>query len=312
MTDLNGTTPDPPNEAQTFASPPNNNVVNDSSKMKPTRSGRVPKPKPIWDPTEKFCELRRQRRNLEAQKAQKLKESIAEESKELPKAQALFEMKSPHFPVVANSIGNKRRQTISTAVCENPCIVCDRSDTKKGRFVDCIGMNCFRRGNLSCLRSAKYFKAEDDEDHWRCPQCKICKNCSGTRNDVSKPLSKLYLLKLIQKKIFFCFHSQEQLYKCKSCYDVFHVACAKTNAKKVTKKHFLCGTCEKGEPSRKWSHRDEIERISYENTKKLKYESFYRTLERFCNKLPDDTVDNLHFKFLRMVQDEITEIKQNK
>lgn len=117
---------------------------------------RVPKPKIIHDPTLEECKRRMLRRSIEAEKSQKLAEAIINGNDVPPKAPAMVDQKLPTFPIRANHIGSKRRQTISTSttVCANPCIVCERSDRKKGRFVNCI--NCLSRGNLSCLRSGEF------------------------------------------------------------------------------------------------------------------------------------------------------------
>lgn len=147
-----------------------------------SRSGRVRKAKVVFDPSDHEAK-RRSMPIIETEKAKKPKlEKI--EVKKSPVVQP----KSPP-PVIEKKVArldlpipiNKRRQTINV-VCDNPCIVCTRSDIKKGRFVNC--MDCLKRGHFTCLRLAKFFKSKDDENYWQCPECKICDICRNTKENV--------------------------------------------------------------------------------------------------------------------------------
>lgn len=135
--------------------PPKNDVMNDITS---SRSGRVRKAKVVFDPSDMDVKRRSLPISVEIEKSKKLTKPVVEAKKVVspPKALAIvdkIDKKLPRFAVQANPIGNKRRQTINTTVCENPCIVCSRSDIKKGRFVNC--MDCLSRGHFTCLRIGK-------------------------------------------------------------------------------------------------------------------------------------------------------------
>lgn len=69
-----------------------------------------------------------------------------------------------------HSFGNN-----SSGDLEPGCIVCERVDTKKGRFVRCI--DCSSRGHFTCLRNSKFITCADDEPTWRCRGCQLCSAC---------------------------------------------------------------------------------------------------------------------------------------
>lgn len=176
-----------------------------------SRSGRIRKPKVFYDPSEVV--KRRSMPIVEAlkpKKSTKLPEpelvpspthalitSIRPEPVELKKREIKnpYELKSPvkKVPVIekpkpkAASIGNSRRKTVCVIASVyddggNGCIVCDRCDVKKGRFVNCI--DCIKRGHFTCLRTEKLFKTADQEGDWQCPSCKICEFCNKSKPSV--------------------------------------------------------------------------------------------------------------------------------
>lgn len=81
-----------------------------------------------------------------------------------------------------------RRKTVGAEIStsqtnENGCIICTRSDVKKGRFVLCI--NCPARGHFTCLRNAKLLSTAPEEKHWQCTKCLRCANCNKPKELVS-------------------------------------------------------------------------------------------------------------------------------
>lgn len=154
-----------------------------------SRNGRVRKPKVLYDPSDVEAK-RRSLPNMEFKKpkpqppAPKTPDIETENSSKInsptetsttddPFKKPCNKTLSPS-QIKSNAI-NKRRQTIGPANFENGCIVCTRSDTNKGRIVNC--MDCIKRGHFTCLRTAKLFKTADTEKTWQCPACKICVEC---------------------------------------------------------------------------------------------------------------------------------------
>lgn len=154
-----------------------------------SRNGRVRKPKVLYDPSDVDAK-RRSLPNMEFKKPKS--QPPAPKTPEIEN-ESSSKTTSPTEPTIAddpfkkpasktlspsqiksNTI-NKRRQTIGPANCENGCIVCTRSDTNKGRIVNC--MDCMKRGHFTCLRTAKLFKTADTEKTWQCPTCKFCIEC---------------------------------------------------------------------------------------------------------------------------------------
>lgn len=151
-----------------------------------SRNGRVRKPKVFYDPSDV---QRRSLPNMEFKKpkpqppAPKTSEIENEKTKSATEpTTAADPFKKPCMKninlspsQIKSNVIHKRRQTIGPANFENGCIVCTRSDTNKGRFVNC--MDCIKRGHFTCLRTAKLFKTADTEKSWQCPTCKICIEC---------------------------------------------------------------------------------------------------------------------------------------
>lgn len=78
----------------------------------------------------------------------------------------------PPAQVVAKPI-DKRRKT--TNEIDNGCIVCGRTDVKKGRFVYCS--DCCARGHFTCLRNFKLISSPCEEATWQCSTCQTCGIC---------------------------------------------------------------------------------------------------------------------------------------
>lgn len=173
-----------------------------------SRSGRVRKPKLFEDCVCPSDMIISKRRSLPTAKTAKVKKplpngDLVNSSPPLSVSIETAEQKTPEklatfaVPVAAKAkakpkpaaIGNNRRRTVcvpSGPVFEdtgNGCIVCDRSDVKKGRFVNCI--DCIKRGHFTCLRTEKLFKTADQESNWQCPSCKICEFCNKSKPNVS-------------------------------------------------------------------------------------------------------------------------------
>lgn len=182
-----------------------NSVFDDPSTV--SRSGRVRKPKVFYDPSEVVAK-RRSAPNAETSKPKKSAKLVEPEfflspsPLDISEPTESFEIKKPYDIKVpakkvpaaeksrpkAASIGNSRRKTVCVASVYddggNGCIVCDRSDVKKGRFVNCI--DCIKRGHFTCLRTSKLFKTADQEGNWQCPSCKICEFCNQSNPSVNK------------------------------------------------------------------------------------------------------------------------------
>lgn len=185
-------------------------MANSLTKSFVSRSGRVRKPIVFYDPSEVVAK-RRSAPIFEVSKPKK--PTKLPEPALIPnppplitsdclvpeyKKQEMHHIKSPikKFPVLekskpkAASIGNSRRKTVCVATVYdddgNGCIVCDRSDIKKGRFVNCI--DCIKRGHFTCLRTEKLFKTADQEGNWQCPSCKICEFCNTSKPTVSRTI----------------------------------------------------------------------------------------------------------------------------
>lgn len=163
-----------------------------------SRSGRVRKPKVFYDPSEVV--IKRRSMPVEVPKPKKSTklpepESIASPTINSNARPEPIEMKKPEKVVTitekprpkAATIGNSRRKTVCVGSVfdddGNGCIVCDRCDVKKGRFVNCI--DCIKRGHFTCLRTEKLFKTADQELNWQCPSCKICEFCNKSKPGVS-------------------------------------------------------------------------------------------------------------------------------
>lgn len=161
-------------------------VSPEESEIKSTsRSGRVVKPKVFYDPS--VNAKRRSLPNIEAAKQKKAAKTVPAERKVKILEKSPSQEKSENPPVKAAVINNRRR-TICTpnfviADDGTGCIVCSRSDIKKGRFVNCT--DCKKRGHFTCLRNEKLFKTADQEHNWQCSACKICKHCLKLASSVS-------------------------------------------------------------------------------------------------------------------------------
>lgn len=173
-----------------MASSPHKRKISDVLTEEPSlsRSGRVRKPKVFYDPSVEA--KRRSMPNMETAKSKKsikvdkiYVESDIMEIKKSEKTAAPEKVKRE--PCVNAAAINARRKTIGAVVFDNDngCIVCNRSDIKKGRFVDCI--NCIKRGHFTCLRNHKLYKTADQEHNWQCPACKVCEYCRKAKPSVS-------------------------------------------------------------------------------------------------------------------------------
>lgn len=215
--------------------------------MEVSRSGRVRKPKSFFDPSDDPTK----RRSLPIVETKKLKKSTDEPTSPKREKTAAAEPKLENVQtkmlspseIMANPI-TKRRQTVGPVVFENACIVCSRSDPKKGRFVNCT--NCMKRGHFTCLRTGKLFKTADIEKDWQCSSCKICEVCEKQEPLVSfSPFASLCNMQSESNFILFFFSQfcQELLYKCVSCYNSYHPQCIDLNPKSIIKKRFSCVLC---------------------------------------------------------------------
>lgn len=154
-----------------------------------SRSGRIRKPKVFYDPsTVKNDAKRRSMPNMESTRGRKPKVVEPEPSPEIKKIEKVAAKENAAKRVVAPSAINSRRKTICASSFSlhdegSGCIVCSRSDVKKGRFVNCIG--CDKRGHFTCLRNDKLYKTIDQEHTWQCPDCKICEYCRKVKPNVS-------------------------------------------------------------------------------------------------------------------------------
>lgn len=216
--------------------------------------GRARKPKVLYDPSD-VDEKRKSLPNMEFKKpkpqppAPKTPEAENESStKSKPTTEPTTDADSFKKPgninlspsQIKSNVINKRRQTIGPANFENGCIVCTRSDTNKGRFVNC--MDCIKRGHFTCLRTAKLFKTADTEKTWQCPTCKICVECRDHEPVVINFLLTMELSN-INYFIFLVTLIQADLIKCLKCHNSFHAKCINVNPKLVVRKKFTCKMC---------------------------------------------------------------------
>lgn len=166
-----------------------------------SRSGRIRKPKEIYDPSVEA--KRRSLPNYETSKSKKSTQtkpvavepevkleqnstSESVESKTTEKEVICEQEKTKCDPPTNAATINNRRKTIGAMPIfddDHGCIVCHRSDVKKGRFVQCTG--CDKRGHFTCLRNEKLYKTADKEHCWECPACKICEYCGKFKPNVS-------------------------------------------------------------------------------------------------------------------------------
>lgn len=148
---------------------------------KVSRSGRIQKAKVVFDPSDADLKRHSMPNVLPATKPTKTTKSVVTIPSQ-PIASHNTEKKTPDEQN-ENRFGApiaKRRKTIAF---EYGCIVCSRTDIKKGRFVICT--ECSRRGHFTCLRNNKLFKTADSEQNWQCPKCRICGVCRKAKPNVS-------------------------------------------------------------------------------------------------------------------------------
>lgn len=131
------------------------------------RGSRIRKAKVVFDPSNEQAAKRRATiGNIEPEaKSKPTPPKTTESKKEINGRRSL------ELPIKA--IDTNRRNTITEF--DNGCIVCSRSDVKKGRFVYCI--QCSTRGHFTCLRNGKLLSSSDDEPTWQCASCQTCNIC---------------------------------------------------------------------------------------------------------------------------------------
>lgn len=242
-----------------MASSPQKRKLSEMSPEEPvtSRSGRIRKPKVFYDPSLPTIAKRRSLPNMETAKSKKASKLVEpqptskfKKPENIPTQEKDETKMVPPLVLVKSAkqiTKNNRRQTICGST--NPfvddgtgCIVCGRSDIKKGRFVNCT--DCDIRGHFTCLRNDKLFKTADQEHNWQCSDCKICKHCQKLNPNVSKYILKIVFINILLN--FFIFYKQEQLYKCIICLSSYHLHCSSKFAplpKSVVKKKFTCGKC---------------------------------------------------------------------
>lgn len=173
-----------------MATSPSKRKISDADEPNVRQSGRVRKPKVFYDPSDST--KRRSLPNMETTKPKKSAkfaepepQSETYEKKQLEKVMSNPEKSKREPAVTPAPITNRRKTVCSVPLFDDGtgCIVCGRSDTKKGRFVQCI--DCIKRGHFTCLRNDKIFKTADQELNWQCPSCKICEYCNKTKSSVS-------------------------------------------------------------------------------------------------------------------------------
>lgn len=194
-----------------MASSPQKRKLAEMSPEEPitSRSGRIRKPKVFYDPSLPTIAKRRSLPNMETPKSKKVAKVVEpqpvsklkkpENISAQGKGEAKMEPPLVLIKAAKQIAKNNRRRTICGST--NPfvddgigCIVCGRSDIKKGRFVNCT--DCDIRGHFTCLRNDKLFKTADQEHNWQCTACKICKHCQKLNANVSKDIpKKLFYLK---------------------------------------------------------------------------------------------------------------------
>lgn len=150
------------------------------------RSGRVRKAKVVFDPSDDQTSKRRSTATENELKMKKPPTKLLVETKKEPLKRPALQLTGPEM---ANPLMvTKRRKTIASF--ENGCIVCTRSDIKKGRFVNCT--DCNSRGHFTCLRNAKFISNSDEESNWQCAVCQICSTCCESSVRVSKTVSLFF------------------------------------------------------------------------------------------------------------------------
>lgn len=177
-----------------------------------SRSGRVRKPKVFYDPSTVKNDVKRRSmpvaiETVKAKKSGKILESETVQKSDKVLLQEKEKLKQKQTQAAA--LINNRRRTICASSYLVPtdgkgCIVCSRSDVKKGRFVNCI--DCDNRGHFTCLRNDKLFKTADQEHNWQCPTCKICDYCKKFKPHVRiifhlKIFFNQFMFRNIKKKI---------------------------------------------------------------------------------------------------------------
>lgn len=149
------------------------------------RSGRVRKAKVVFDPSD--MEVGMKRKSWAA-----IYESEAKPKKAIRISDTKKEVAESSQPsAVASKKIVQRRKTVCAPVTHSAtdehdvheCIVCGRSDIKKGRFVICI--HCPTRGHFTCLRNGKYLGSAPEEKHWQCTDCLKCTQCNDSTKAVS-------------------------------------------------------------------------------------------------------------------------------
>ena len=145
-----------------------------------TRHGRVHKAKVVFDPSDDHAVKKRIALAAVEDKVEVKPKPKAVEVKKV--VQNDKRMSDPLPKPIQH-----RRKTISTNFeLEVGCIVCTRTDTKKGRFVFCT--DCQNRGHFTCLRNAKLLGSPIDESNWQCSTCQVCTVCFETSVTVSAPV----------------------------------------------------------------------------------------------------------------------------
>lgn len=147
------------------------------------RSGRVRKAKIVFDPSDMEVVSKRKSWSVTENEVKPKKVARSSDAKK-----EVMPTPPPANTETAKKIDNRRKTTgacvaIAAATDENGCIVCMRSDIKKGRFVVCI--NCTTRGHFTCLRNAKFLCSAPEEKHWQCAKCLRCAQCNDTKKEVS-------------------------------------------------------------------------------------------------------------------------------
>lgn len=155
------------------------NLFKNEPKISVSRSGRIQKAKIVFDPSDTDSK-RHSMPNVVATKSTKSTKPVETTSSQ-PTASQKIEKKSTdeQNDIKFGAPITKRRKTIAF---EYGCIVCSRTDIKKGRFVICT--ECSRRGHFTCLRNNKLFKTADSEQNWQCSKCKNCEVCHKVKPNV--------------------------------------------------------------------------------------------------------------------------------
>lgn len=133
------------------------------------RGGRVRKAKIVFDPSDEQNKSKRKSTPLVSPEVEPMAKQL-NRSTEFKRVE-LWSRKSTE-PILAKPI-DKRRKTMGEF--ENGCIICSRSDVKKGRFVYCI--DCSSRGHFTCLRNGKLITSAEEEPSWQCAACQTCGIC---------------------------------------------------------------------------------------------------------------------------------------